>query len=46
MVPFQIRFNFKKAKWREYALALDRVIETIQATPEHYEDFVKIIKEV
>lgn len=46
IVPFQRRYNFKKAKWREYAMTLDRVIDTIQPTPEHYDDFVKIVKEV
>jgi hypothetical protein len=46
MVPFKRRYNFKKAKWSEYAVALDRVIKTFQPTLEHYDDFVKIIKKI
>ena len=44
-VPFQRRFNLKKAKWEQYAYQLDAV-ENIPATAECYDQFVNALRRV
>lgn len=45
-VPFQRRFNFKKARWSEFSEALDIEIKQIQPAPHQYETFVEVVKKI
>lgn len=45
-IPFKRKFNFKKAKWVDYTNELDTKIDYILPTPEHYDSFVELIKNV
>ena len=40
------RFNFRKANWEKFTAELDARIKSIEADPEKYEDFRKLVWEV
>ena len=44
-VPFRRRFNYQKANWEGFSTDLDDAITNIEASPENYDLFVKVIKE-
>ena len=43
-IPFRRRFNFKKANWLTYSEDLDKEIENLVPTCNHYTDFSNAIK--
>jgi len=45
-VPFQHRFNFKKANCSEFANALIKGIKQIEPTPQQYNTFVESVKKI
>lgn len=46
IVSFKRRFNFKKARWNDFASDLDRQIESIEPIIKSYEHFVEVVKKV
>lgn len=45
-VPFKRRFNYKKANWEKYGLAIDSEIQNLEPTPGNYDHFVKIVNKI
>jgi len=43
-VPFRRRYNFKKAKWKNFTNELENIITTIEPTPSEYDHFIKKVK--
>lgn len=43
-VPFRRRYNFKKAKWKNFTNELENIITTIEPTPSEYDHFIKEVK--
>jgi len=43
-IPFKRRFNFRKAKWKDFRETLDKEIRNIDPKPEIYEKFVEKVK--
>lgn len=44
-VPFKRRFNYKKARWKEFTEALENKIQQIDPTLSNYDKFVNLVKE-
>ena len=42
--PFRRRFNLKKANWSKFTNEIDQAIANIPAHPNHYNDFVDLVK--
>ena len=42
--PFRRRFNLKKANWSKFTNEIDQTIANIPAHPNHYNDFVDLVK--
>ena len=42
--PFRRRFNLKKANWSKFTNEIDQAIANIPAHPNHYTDFVDLVK--
>ena len=42
--PFRRRFNLKKANWSNFSNEIDQSIANIPAHPNHYDDFVDLVK--
>jgi len=43
-VPFKRRFNYKKAKWKEFMEALENKIQQIDPILSNYDKFVNLVK--
>lgn len=43
-VPFQRRFNFRKAKWEKFRDTLDKEVWNLDPNPKNYEAFVEKVK--
>jgi len=43
-VPFKRRFNFRKAKWKDFKETLDKEIRNLDPKPENNEKFVEKVK--
>ena len=42
--PFRRRFNVKKTNWSKFTNEIDQAIANIPAPPNHYNDFVDLVK--
>jgi hypothetical protein len=45
-VPFKRRFNFRKAKWKDFRESLDKEICNLDPKPDNYEKFVEKVKKI
>lgn len=43
-VPFRRRYDFKKAKWKNFTNQLENIFTTIEPTPSEYGHFIKKVK--
>ena len=43
--PFRRRFNLEKANWPKFTNEIDQAIANIPAHPNHYDDFVDLVKQ-
>jgi len=43
-IAFKRRFNFRKAKWKDFRKTLDKEIRNLDPKPENYEKFVEKVQ--
>lgn len=46
IVPFKRRFNFKKARWNDFAQDLDNNIQQIEPNIDTYGQFIEVVKKI